>query len=458
MNHMKKIWLGFLWLLAQSAVLAAGATPHGTDAFLDQGKKTYAIWHNVAFYSGGDLGQYQQTMSQNRDQVRRELLNELTDTLGKIASTGAQVDGMLESTANIILMFDEMHDLHKARDLQKINFSIENRFKAALDAQFQAHDVRTSQRKVQFSRGVDPEYLSQYFQASSAGNSGGHDRPKASLKYALSLYSQIDFVAYGTFSPLGGDNFQLTLQLQNTRTGVSRSFLAQGALLPAVDQLAGEVFDLFQRNEFPDWESPARQLQWLAMPANPAKANPRGEGYGYTFQEARSYCLDRGYRLPYARELLAVETGGAYKAGGIDHLESGVAYAVMDRRHTNEYHVLHKGEEQGTGGAIQALNNYADKLQFWCVKGAPSAKVLFFESLWRLHRRNQQGDGSNKDVFAAVETLRFELGDFDTGETYYNNLSTNDMFEKIKRYYSADKALEVLHKAGIAIEIPDNMR
>lgn len=430
------------------------------DGFVDKNKKVYTIWHNIPFYSGGDIAQYQATMAQNRDEVRKALVEELTEALTKLGNTGAPADAMLEPLADIILMFDEMHDLHKARDVIKINFSLENQFKASLDTLFLENDIRESARKIQISRGADPVALNSYIQGKSISSESGkkfsHTEP--SLQHALNLYNQIDYASSGTFSSLGNNDFQLTLQLQNLRNGATRGFIARGRLIPSVDELAREVFEFFQRNDYPDWEAPQQNLQWLAMPANPLRDNPNSNAYGYSFQEALSYCLDRGYRLPYARELLSAEAGGAFKKGGINHLQANTSYPVLDRRHVNSNHVLRAGEEQSMGGSIRPTSSTSEKGKFWCVKGSPAPRVMLHEQLWSLHRKNQAGDGSNKEIFAAVETLRFELGDSDTDMVYYNNLSGNNLFEKLQRLDSVEEALEVLRRKGISIEIPASMR
>ena len=430
------------------------------NLFKNEQKNVATLWHQIPFYAGADLGQYQATMAQNRSQVRQELLGELTGSLSKLADKGAQPEAMLEPLANILLQFDQMHDLHKARDVANINISLESQFKAALDQEFIRHDVRDAVRKLQISRGTEPELLQYYLRGIGSSNPQGQNKSPQSIRiqYALEVFNQIDYIAFGTFTHLGNNQFQVTLQIQGHKNGVTRHFMTQGSLSNAINTLASEVFDYFQKNEYPDWSIPPDKLAWLPMPANPQRSNPFNSSLGYTFEEAQTYCNERGYRLPYARELLTAEAGGAYKNGGIANLQQGVHYAVMDKRRLNAHYALHIGEEQRSGGAIQPVSSSADKGIFWCVKGSPSPMVVLYELLWKLHRKHQSGDGSNKPIFAAATTIRYELGDADTEIVYYHNTQTDNPFDKVKRYDGIDEALDVLKSNGIVIDIPGYAR
>lgn len=432
-----------LVLMVQSAVAAQAGTK-------------LSIWTNVPFYAGGDLAQYQLTVSQTRAQVRQQLMVELSDTLVKLAGSGARPDAMLEPLADILLAFDQLQDLHKARDVQRVGMSLENHFRAALDQRFIRNDVREPARRIQFSAGPRPEVLNKYLEgrvsAPQISNPLGGE-PARTLALAAELRRAIDFMAYGTFSNLGGGGFQLTLQLTSLSDGVTRSFVARGPLLEAVEELAQDVFDYFQKNVYPDWEPANGLLEWLPRPANPLRA-----GTGYSFQEANAFCAERGYRLPYARELLDAADGGPYKRGGVDRLLPNASYPVLDRRHVQENYFLKPGSAHLTGGNIQPIAGFPDIAYFWCVRGQASPSVLFLELLWKLHRKNQSGDAVNKAVFTAVETLRFELGDTDIEQSYFKNLTTQVMFESVERLRSVDRALQVLRQHGIFLEVPTSMR
>ena len=446
--------------LLLGGAMAADRPKHQTDNFKSETKRVATLWHHIPFYAGADLGQYQATMAQNRSEVRKQLLSELTDTLGTLADKGARPEIMLEPLANIILMFDQMHDLHKARDVANINISLESQFKAALDQEFLRNDVRDAARKIQISRGTEPELLQYYLRGIGTTNPQGKTKSPQSVKiqYAIEVYNQIDYTAFGTFTHLGNNVFQVTLHMHGFKNGVTRNFISHGTLTAALNNVANDVFDYFQKNEYLNWSAPQEKLVWLPMPANPNRNNPFDNSQGYTFEEAQYYCSERGFRLPYARELLSAEAGGAYKSGGISHLKHGVHYAVLDKRRLQANYALHVGEDQRSGGAIQVVSHSGDNGIFWCVKGAPQPLVALYELLWRLHRKHKSGDGSNKAIYAAVTTIRYELGDADTEIVYYHNTVSDNMFDKVKRFESIDEALEVLKSQGIEIQIPGYAR
>lgn len=452
--------LSLLILWAHPHVLGNEQPRFQNNQFKKDHKVIASLWHEIPFYAGADLGQYQATMAENRNAVRQNLLAELNNSLGLFASMGASAEAMLEPLANIIVQFDQMHDLHKARDAANLPISLESEFKAALDQEFIRHDIRDAARKLQISRGTDPKLLQYYLRGINASRTSGKPLSAQSLQlqFAWEIYNQIDYIAFGTYSHLGNSQFQITLQITGHKNGVTRSFIALGTLSNAIGTLASQVFDYFQKNEYPDWTAPSEKLSWLPMPANPRRNNPLGTTYGYTFEEAQNYCYERGYRLPYAREMLSAEAGGAYKKGGISNLQSGQHYAVLDRRRINAHYALHVGKEGHSGGAIQPIASSGEKGAFWCVQGPPSSMVVLHELLWKLHRKHSAGDGSDKPLLAAVTTIRYELGDSDTDIVYYQNTQTNNLFDPVKRFEDMDEALRILQSHGIALDIPEFVR
>ncbi len=433
----------------REVAVAPAAARYQDHRFKNKEKGVLTLWPSIPFFAGGDIGQYQTTMAQSRDSVRKDFFNDLIEGLSKLADKGAVAEVMLEPMANILMQFDQLHDIHKAKDVVKIDFSLEHQFKAALDALFVQHDVRDSTRKVQISKGTDADLLQSYIREISADRPFGKRITQEELNVlkALEIYEQIDYLSYGTFSNIGNGNFQVTYHLQGFKNGVTRNFIATGRLTAAVNDLAQQVFDFFQKNEHPDWETPYAKLQWLLMPVNPTRSEAVYGSASYTFDSAKSYCAARGYRLPYSREILMAESGGQYKQGGVQNLESHTPYPVADRRRVNENHVMTPGHEHATGGAVQPSSTQQSQVKFVCVKGAASADVLVFEKLWELHR---QWRGNDIEVLAAIETLRFELGDSGTdGPIYFGN-----SFAPVRRLGGVDEAMQVLRGKGIQFSMP----
>lgn len=449
---LKNVFLGWvIFLFSIQTALAYWPTfsVFESEEFKPKNKSTYNIWPMIPFFPLGDFDQYGKTISQDRDQVRQMFWDELIGALGALAERGVPVEYIVDSLANILMMFDQVHDSHKAKDVINIDRSLEAQFKARLDQLFQAYDIRDHQRKIQFSAGVNSHSILPYIRALSMNRPLGKPLTPAEVdpKMGQVIADDIDFVSYGTFSNLGNGTFQLTYQITGTKNGISRSFIARGSLINALDDLARQVFDFFQKNVYPDWEPPHSGLSWVPMPANPDKAM----NGGYTWEEANSYCRIRGYRLPYARELLLAESGGAYKPGGIASLSHFVPYAVADQRATTEKHVLTPGTESSTNGPIQVASNPQPKGKFWCVKGKIAQDVMVFEKIWSYIRTYRPKD---PDIYRALETVRYELGDFGALETIF----WGSGMSVLPRMESLDFALIYLKSRGIVISIPSKMR
>lgn len=55
---------------------------------------------------------------------------------------------MTEPLAKILMIFDQVHDVHKAKDVIEIDISIEAQFKSSLDNLFILNDVRDDALKI----------------------------------------------------------------------------------------------------------------------------------------------------------------------------------------------------------------------------------------------------------------------------------------------------------------------
>ncbi|OFZ30659.1 MAG: hypothetical protein A2622_13395 [Bdellovibrionales bacterium RIFCSPHIGHO2_01_FULL_40_29] len=417
------------------------AAPQVSDEDQFKSKKQMAaLWSSIPFFAAGDMGQYVKTMSQDRDSVRKMFFSEMTTALNDLAEKGVPAEMMVEPLANVLMMFDQAHDIRKASDVINIDWSLENQFKAALDRQYINNDIRDNDRRLQISKGNDTQVLKIYVKllSSTYGLGGTVDPAKLNPVLMDAMYKQIDYVSYGTFSSLGAGQFQLTYHMQGVKNGMTRQFIARGKLIEALDNLALQVFDFFQKNIYPDWEPSAdsQNLEWIRMPV-------QSTGSGYTYAMAKAYCSSQGGRLPYSRELLLASSGGQYKQGGIEKLQSLVSYAVSDRRRLNENYVITPGHEQYTGGAIQPESLSTKKVLFWCVRGPMSRDVKVLERLWELHRQYRYKD---KEIFAAVETIRFEMGDSDTDLMYFGS-----QFEKFERLSGIQEAKSILKAKGISL-------
>ncbi|XGC79827.1 hypothetical protein ACES2L_10845 [Bdellovibrio bacteriovorus] len=393
-----------------------------------QGHKTQILWHQIPFFQGGDLGQYQITMQQDRDTVRKMLFSELMDQAQKLAESGASIEKMLVPMANILMEFDELHEKHKQIDSYKVGYSLEQQFKAEIGNLFIENDIRDYDRKLEISSGKNTLLVEETIAQIKAT---GFDEAKI-----RNMLDQIDYTAYGTFTNIGKGIFQVNIHLIGYRSGIYRSFTATGRLTQALSEVARKVFDHFQKNTYPDWENPYKKLTWMPMPVNQERAET-----GYSYSEAQTYCKMRGYRLPYSREILLAESGTQYKEGGIQALELYTAVPVADQRYVAMQHWLTPGHEIYTGGAVQP-KDASHRGQFWCVKGEVGSDVLYIEKIFKLIREYRN---TNHDVYRALETVRYFYGDFGATESFFSGTKL------LRIYENEDQALAVLKKNGIKL-------
>lgn len=415
-------------------VLSIGVT---LSAFAAEGHKTQILWHQIPFFQGADLGQYQITMQQDRDTVRKMLFSELMTEAQKLAESGASIEKMLVPMANILMQFDEVHDRHKQIDSYKVGYSLEQQFKAEIGNLFIENDIRDYDRKLEISSGKNAllveEAIADLRAKKAEGTLFAQSADEAKIRTML---NELDYTAYGTFSSLGGGNFQINVFLIGYRSGIYRSFTATGRLTQALSDVARKVFDYFQANTYPDWENPQKALTWLPMPINPER-----EEIGYSFAEAQTYCKMRGYRLPYAREILLAESGTQYKEGGIKALDAYTSYPVADQRYVAMQHWITPSHEIYTGGAIQPQDP-SKRGSFWCVKGAVAPEVQKIENIFKLIREYRT---KNTDVYRALETIRYFYGDSGATESFFSGTTL------LRIYENEDTAWAVLKKNGIKL-------
>ena len=422
----------FVVLFCMGLMVLAG-TAEAVTAAQNQNTKRNAgrIWAQIPFIEAGDLGQYQSTMAQGRDGTRRVLWQELMTEVQSLAEKGTPAEAILEPMAKILLAFNDMYDVNKARDVVKVDLSLEAQFKAQFDNLFREKDIEDDERNVELAEGDVRYSVDRHLKDFKAGKK----------RSAQEIYNLLDYMAYGTFSSLGGGQFQLTLHMTSLKNNSQRAFLATGRLTEAVGSLALQVFDYFQKNKYSKWESPFVALEWIPAPKNPNR---------YSAAQALQYCQLRGYRLPYAREILMAATGTHYKPGGIDVLYTDVNYAVKDLRETRDAQWVKLANTNATGGPISMDQNSFGS--FWCVRGNPVPEVSFIEKVWELIRAKRS---TNLELYRALETVRLEVGDFGAKEEFFAVVNGTPIQTRV--YPSLQEAVRVLQKHGIKLDIPNTV-
>lgn len=393
------------------------------------------IWSSIPFYSLGDIGQYENTMAKDRDQARAIYWSQMLGYYNRVGYYAYPIYDRAEALAYLMLMFDRAHDMNKYRDVYGVDLSLEAQFKATLDDLFRKYDVREKRRKFAIVGGIVEGQVRSYLSQLESRAVNPED--------AVTAFHSIDYISYGTFSHLTHNQFQLTYHMTAYQNGEVKSFIATGSLVEAVNDLAKQVFDYFQKNNYPEWQSPHKGLSWLPMPANPNRSN------GYSWEEANNYCKGRGYRLPFAREMMMAEAGSEYREGGIESLTPGHAYAVADKRRADTRYMFRPGTDHFTGGPVSPIVSHGMAMSFWCVKGKAASEVKIFEEVWSLIREYQL----DREVYRALHTVRFELGDFDST----SNIFFGPQLEVLRRMSSLEEALGYLETRQIDLKIPAGM-
>ena len=380
---------------------------------------TKHIWPEILFLRGADYAEFAYTMSQNRDMVRRMLMQEFGDIMIPLAASNAYMNELAKTIANIILTFDEMHNKHKDEAVQGIQISFENQFRAEIDELYRAYSLSDDQRKVDFL----------YAGAPVVKDVKAHSQ-RASLP--MDIFNSLDYVLYGSYTLLGGANISVTLTVEKIKTGEMRTFEVTAPINTAMKQLARKFFDFFQSNDYAEWINPQPNLQWIPSP--PTQPHT-------TATIARLFCRGQNARFPYARELLMASQGTSYRPGGIPPLKDYEIYIVLDKQRWDEQHYFFTGAPgEATGGPVRTGAGYGViNGAYWCVRGPVSREVSFYENVYALIRKPE----TPQKVRAALECILFKLGDFGAREEFSGAFPT------------VENAVAFLAKEGYSIQLPD---
>ncbi len=383
------------------------------------------IWPDITFVAAGDFKEYTRTIQQNRDDVRRELMREFADVVLPMVMSGADAREAATVVANILLMFDGMHEKHKRDAAVGLGKSLEAIFRAEFDQAFIDMGVSDALRRVEFVRNTGLK------NAVRDARSAGKRLPQDA---ALTALATVDFFMYGSFTVQPRGRVTLTLTVEKYLTGQTRTFESTDLIDAAIRNLARQLFDFFQSNRFADWINPQPHLDWVPAPRSKPEAPA---------PVARMYCRGQNARLPYARELLLAEQGTIYVPGGIGPFNDGEIYAVADRQRWNEQHYLFVGQEDVTGGIVRSGAGQADglKARYWCVRGSASDEVRFIEAIYDVWRKSKDAD-----VRKALDYILVQIGDF--GAQPWSAGSYADL----------DEAVDALKARDIIVNIPMNLR
>jgi hypothetical protein len=358
------------------------------------------IWPEIGFRQAADLDDYRRTMSQSRDQVRRMLTQELIEVVRELAPTGGNPKEIVESVLSAIMAFDDVHDRHKEKAVKGMPIFLEVSFRTAVDGLYRSNRIPVDQRRIRLVN------LALVNRLKAIRDELQSDRSvkKGDMDILGQVVGAVDLVPYATFSS-NGPRHQVTLTLENVRSGAVCNFEGTGDLEQVGYLLAEAVFRDFQAVSYPEIRNPNPHLTWI--PSSPG--HPLATG-----AQARNYCSSQGsdVRLPFALELTTAASvgveGASYVKGGIPRLEPG-PWVVADRLHEDDQYYYfeprpgaadnHPAGPIRTDAGLGRVN-----ARYWCVEGKPDPRVVRIDELYKVYRRVRWAD-PRSPALAAVEYL-----------------------------------------------------
>jgi hypothetical protein len=380
------------------------------------------VWPEIPWIAGADFAEFDRTIAQSRDGVRKELTHELIEMLTPMVDSGAAVEDVLGPLFQALLSFDKLHKQHMADASRGLGVSLEALLQAEVDGLYRLYDIKPEERHAKFARAAEFALVDQL-----------RANPNSlSAQQRSWLAAHIQYVSFGTWTVAAPGVVLLTLTMEDLVTGERVTFEARGQIEEAVRTLAGKVFSFFQEMTYEGWKNPQPQLEWIA----PSRATPV-----VLPALAEMYCKSQNARLPYSRELFMAMQGSEFKPGGIPAAQDGEVWSIADRRFWDEPYFYFAGQEDVTGGLLRTSAGQARLMvRYWCVRGKPARETVMIEDLYRAIRRFLQ----TKDqlgVSAALRVLR-ELGD-----------AGQDWHAYPEPMADLDRALTTLRSKGLAVTL-----
>jgi hypothetical protein len=280
LRRMGPLWLG---LALCSVANAQAAAP-------------LSLWPTVPFIRGQDLCQFQDAYGKSRSEQALEMTSRLKDLL----AYGAQADEALDS----LLAMDALID--KNRKLATTGFgmdmTLEAGLKAALDGLYR--ELKPRERKLVF---INPVPLLELLRDLRTQQRQGN--------LDLKQLSKISGFAWGTYAYGPGCRGDVLVSIHvELATGASHSFQAQGRPESVMSSVAGQIFQHFQRTQFPSLVSIGKKsLTLLGAPGSPIGMAPSPS-------LAESACKASRARLPLVDEYEFLSALGDWSGGvSLDH-------------------------------------------------------------------------------------------------------------------------------------------
>ncbi|MFZ3229426.1 MAG: hypothetical protein WA160_04425 [Pseudobdellovibrio sp.] len=375
---------------------------------------------------GGDLGQYEQTMSKSRNQTRKMYMDEIIDAALKLSDGKFNPASMLGPLQKIQDIADGKRDMNKEIDSMGISLSVGQFFKSEIENLYLVNGLTRLERKIEFAN-MFPVV-------------NGHVVYDSKVRFDHFISMQVAHV--------GNGNFRISATLGTLgEGGDERTFEGNGLLQSALAEVAEQVFRSVMKQQRPAMVNPNATLTWIPGPAGLSS---------FDAKEAHAYCLGQDARLPMAEELILAHHLTDYRVGGIQRFQVGENYFVGNKMRQAGVPIVVIMQNDGKNGKaiVQAVAGHIGKI--WCVKGSLNQRNEIIQKIYSIRR---QLDPKGMDIrfgiqnvpsgylsaIKAVESLLIGI-----------NAAGAELGETLKQadLVGSDQALAELSKVGFTLTIP----
>jgi hypothetical protein len=255
-----------------------------------------ALWPTVPFIRGQDLCQFQDAYGKTRNELSLDMAHRLKDLFGAgLASADA---------VGILLAIDGLIDKNRrlATTGLGMDVTLESSLKAAIDGFYRK--INPKEKKLSF---VNPAPLLDVLRDLRT------EKRQGSLD--LSQLAKISGFAWGTYaySPGCRGDIMATIHVE-LASGASYSFQAQGRPESVMASVGAQMFEFFQRTQFPSVvRMGGKSLTLVGAPGSPIGVAPSPA-------VAQSACVLSQARLPTFEEYEFLSTLGDWNGGvSLDH-------------------------------------------------------------------------------------------------------------------------------------------
>jgi hypothetical protein len=255
-----------------------------------------SLWPTVPFIRGQDLCQYQDAYGKSRNELALDMARRLKDLFGA---------GLASSDAvGILTAIDGLIDRNRSLATSGLGMDVtfEATLKAAIDGFYRK--ISPKERKLQF---VNPAPLLDLLRDLRMEKRQG--------SISLSQLAKISGFAWGTYAYSPGCRGDILASIHVELTnGASYSFQAQGAPESVMTAIGAQMFEYFQRTQFPSVvRMGAKSLTLMGAPGSPIGVAPSPA-------VAESACVLSHARLPLVEEYDFLSTLGDWNGGvSLDH-------------------------------------------------------------------------------------------------------------------------------------------